>query len=119
MDACVNKPDDIESLLKQMDEDVNILTLVGGTLADGREHYAYVSIPPSKYEAFRAAEAKGNYNLADFGKILFHADGREPSAQVMKDMEEKYGANHRFEEELETMTKRIESAISGNQSGNS
>lgn len=102
---------DPESLLKQIDEDVNILVLVSGELSDGSAHYAYASIPPSQYDAFKAAEAKGNYDLAHFGKILAHGAGHEPPASVIKEMEEKYGANHKFEEELEAMTGRIEAAL--------
>jgi superoxide dismutase len=102
---------DLQKMLEQIDEDVQILTLVVGQLADGRDHYAYVSIPPSKYEAFKAAEAKGNYNIAEFGKILHHANGREPTAAVKKEMEEKYGADHCFEENLQAMEKRIAAAL--------
>lgn len=99
-----------EDILKQMDEDVQILTLVTGTLADGSAHYAYISIPPSKYMAFKQAEAKGNYNLRDYGKVLHHAKGR-PSAAVQKQMEEQYGANHRFEEEIEEMMAKMRAAL--------
>jgi hypothetical protein len=105
---------DLQNLLEQIDEDIKILMLISGELADGSKHYAYVSIPPSKYDAFKAAEAKGNYNLAEFGEILFHGEGKEPSANVQKEMAEKYGADHRFEEELEAMTKRIAEALKSN-----
>ncbi len=99
-----------EELLKQMDEDIQILTLVQGTLTDGTEHYAYVSIPPSKYAAFKQAEAKGNYNLHDYGKVLHHGKGR-PSAAVQKQMEEEHGASHRFEEEFNEMVAKMQAAL--------
>jgi hypothetical protein len=99
-----------EEILWQMDEDVQILTLVQGTLADGGAHYAYVSIPPSKYMAFKQAEAKGNYNLRDFGKVLHHAKGK-PSAEVQKQMAEQYGADHRFEEEINAMVAKMQAAL--------
>lgn len=89
-----------EELLKMMDEDIGILVLVQGTLPDGSEHYAYASIPPSKYMFFKEAEAKGNYDLGKFGKILAHGKGKNPPADVEKRMKDEYGANHRFEEEL-------------------
>ena len=92
-----------DELLKLMDEDVQILTLVQGTLEDGSPHYAYVSIPPSRYQAFKTAEAAGSYNLALFGKILAHGKGKEPPADVQKRMVEEYGANHHFEEDLDRM----------------
>ena len=99
-----------EELLKQMDEDVQILTLVTGTLEDGSAHYAYISIPPSKYIAFKQAEAKGNYNLRDYGKVLHHGKGHSTAA-VQKQMEEQYGANHHFEEELEEMMAKMQAAL--------
>ena len=96
-------PDTVQDLLRQMDEEVQILVLVTGTLSDGSEHYAYASIPPSKYQAFKAAEAKGNYDLAAFGNILRHGEGKTPPADVMQEMEEQHGADHMFEAELEAM----------------
>jgi len=83
-----------------MDADIAILVLVQGTLTDGTSHYAYVSIPPSRYMMFKEAEASGNYNLAEFGKILMHGKGKEPPHDVQKQMETEYGANHCFEEQL-------------------
>src|SRR5262245_3045997 len=100
-------PKDAEAILKQMDEDVGILVLVQGTLPDGSAHYAYASVPPSRYMAFKEAEAKGNYDLAQFGNILAHGKGKEPPADVRARMEQEYGANHRFEEELEAWTKTL------------
>lgn len=89
-----------EELLKLMDNDIGILTLVQGTLAGGKPHYAYVSIPPSRYAAFKTSEAAGNYDLAQFGKILAHGEGKTPPADVQKRMQDEYGANHHFEEDL-------------------
>jgi hypothetical protein len=93
-------PQDAEKILKQMDEDVGILVLVQGTLADGSAHYAYAAVPPSRYMAFKEAEAAGNYDLATFGKILAHGAGKTPPPEVEKRMAEEYGANHRFEEDM-------------------
>lgn len=89
-----------EAELKEADENVDILVLTSGTLADGGDFYAYVAIPPSKYQAFLEAEQAGNYNLAEFGEILASGDTLEPPAEVAKEMEEKYGANPNFEEEF-------------------
>jgi hypothetical protein len=89
-----------EELLKLMDEDIGILMLIEGLLPDGSAHWAYASIPPSRYVAFKEAEVKGNYNLAEFGKILAHGAGKTPPSDVEKRMKDEYGANHKFEEEL-------------------
>ncbi len=104
-------PEEAEELLKKMDEDVGILVLVQGTLPDGKSHYAYASIPPSKYMAFKEAEAAGNYDLADFGKILAHGEGVEPPSDVVKRMADEHGASHTFEEDFEAWLAEIGRAV--------
>lgn len=89
-----------EDVAQKLDEGMGVLVLVSGTLTNGQTHYAYASIPPSKYVAFKEAEAAGHYNLADFGNILAHGEGEEPPTDVKQRMEEEYGANHYLEEEL-------------------
>jgi hypothetical protein len=97
-----------DELFRLMDEDVQILVLVQGTLADGSPHYAYVSIPPSRYQAFKEAEASGNYDLAAYGKILAHGAGKEPTSDVQSRMRQEYGANHRFEEEINQWIEQLQ-----------
>ena len=101
----LNVSDDV---MQQLDEGMGVLVLVSGTLKDGTDHYAYASMPPSKYTAFKEAEAIGNYNLAEYGKILTHGPGREPSAEVKQRMADEYGANHYLEEELAAMLTRLQ-----------
>lgn len=104
-------PEEAEALLKQMDADVGILVLVQGTLPDGSAYYAYASIPPSKYMAFKEAEAKGHYDLAQFGKILAHGKGTEPPPEVVKQMAEEHGASHTFEEDFEKWVAEFQRAV--------
>lgn len=94
-------PEDAEAMLKKMDEDVGILVLVQGTLPGGEAHYAYASIPPSRYMAFKEAESAGNYDLAQFGKILAHGPGKNPPPDVVKKMADEHGASLTFEEDFE------------------
>lgn len=86
---------------------MGILVLVSGTLKDGSAHYAYASIPPSKYNAFKKAEAAGSFKLEEYGKILAHGKGKEPSQEVKRRMEDEFGANHYFEEELNKLMDRL------------
>ncbi len=94
---------DFQEALRQIDEEVQLIVLVTGTLEDGSAHYAYASIPPSKYQAFKNAEAVGNYDLTEYGKILAHGEGLEPPEEVKKRMEDEHGADHMFEEQLQEM----------------
>lgn len=93
----------LEAFIRQLDETLQILLLVTGALQDGRTHYAYVSMPLSRYPAFRQAEAEGNYNLADFGEIIMHGDGEIPPESVRKQMEERYSKTHMLEAQFQTM----------------
>jgi len=86
--------------LEIADGHVGILVLTQGEKMDGSPFYAYLSIPPSKYQEFVKAEKRGNYRLRDFGQILKVGDVQEPPDEVKKEMEEKYGANHNFEEDV-------------------
>lgn len=94
-------PEDAEELLRKIDAEVGILVLVQGALPDGSGHYAYASIPPSKYLAFKEAEAAGNYDLAQYGKILAHGAGKNPPPDVVKKMADEHGASLTFEEDFE------------------
>lgn len=96
-----------DSDIEALDDEIGILLLISGTLKDGGEHYAYASIPLSKYEPFKKAEATGNYNLADYGKILTHGEGKEPSEEVKQRIEDEYGANHHFERDAELLMARM------------
>jgi alpha/beta superfamily hydrolase len=104
-------PDLPEELAQKIDEDMGVLVLVSGTLVDGKSHYAYASIPPTKYHAFKAAQEAGNYDLSAFGEILAHGEGLNPPPHIRQKMEEDYGANHYFEEELEALMQKINEAI--------
>jgi len=102
---------DMNALFEQVDADLQILVLVSGELADGSAHYAYASIPPSKYAAFKEAEVRGNYDLGDFGTILRHGPGLNPPPDVERAMEEEYGTSHHFEEELLALGRQIEAEL--------
>lgn len=109
---------DWDALLKQVDEDLQILELVTGQLPDGSDHYAYVSIPPSKYAAFKEAQAAGQYDLAHYGIILRHGPGLTPPDDVQKEMAEIYGADHHFEEELRAMSEQLSAALASQNNEN-
>ncbi|MEZ5690369.1 MAG: hypothetical protein R3D71_01725 [Rickettsiales bacterium] len=97
-----------QNIFEEIDKNVRILTLITGTLEDGSEHWAYASIPFSKYQNFKEAEKKGNYDLADYGSILKHGVGKIPPENIIQEMKEEYGADHRFEEELEQIMRQID-----------
>lgn len=98
-------PEAFQRALTLLDEKVKILVLVTGTLIDGTSHYAYASIPLSRYKPFKIAEEKGDYNLAEYGTILTHGDGLTPPDDVKAKLEQEHGANHLFEAQLEQLVK--------------
>jgi hypothetical protein len=87
-------------------EEHAFITLVQGQI-DGKSYYAYARIPLSKYLAFKEAEEKGDYDLADFGEILEHGPGKNPPPEVKKRMIEKYKISENFEEEVIDAFKQI------------
>jgi hypothetical protein len=90
-----------QDILQDIDENIRILVLVTGVLEDGSAHWAYASVAFIQYEAFKAAEKQGNYDLSAYGRILEHGAGSEPSAEIIQKMKDEYGADHKFEQELE------------------
>lgn len=93
--------------LHTLDEKLSILVLVSGTLKNGESHYAYASIPPSHYPAFKEAQAAGSFKLEDFGSILTHGEGKEPPPEIKQRMTDEYGANHYFEQEMQQLLSRF------------
>ncbi len=84
-------------------EKLSVLVLVQGVLEDGQPHWAYASIPHDKYRAFKTAEATGTYDLHQFGTVAEHGNGLIPPENIRLEIEARYGASHRFEDELRHM----------------
>ena len=100
-------PPSREELL-EADEEVGIVQLVTGKTGKGEDFYAYISVMPSKFEEFMLiSRAKEAMNLPEFGEVLESGFGTEPSAEVKKMMEEKYGVDHDY---LNTLKKQVEEA---------
>lgn len=93
--------DDLENTLGNVDEAIGIITLVTGTTEDGREFWAYLSVPPSKYQAFEEAQKSGQYILTEFGDILKHGSGSAPPPEAVREMADAYGIDPDLELHLE------------------
>ena len=96
-----------------VDSSVSIIALVQGKTRQGRDFWAYVAIPPSKFQAFKAAEAAGNYRLDDWGRILQHGFARQPPHWVREEMKTAYGARDSFEADIDTLAKQERGPRSG------
>lgn len=81
-------------------KDDHIVLLVTGTRDNDEPFWAYLSLSPLRYYDFKAAEARGNYNLKDFGDIIEHGKGKNPPADIAKKMKDQYGLDDDFEEKL-------------------
>lgn len=106
--------DEQTDIFKDIDEQLRIIVLVTGALEDGTSQWAYASIPLTKYEAFKAAQDKGHYDLGDYGIILEHGSGKEPPAAIIQKMKDEHGADHKFEEELDAMIKNFNALLGKN-----
>ena len=87
----------LDELLEEADKSVEMLVLVTGQRQDGRDFWAYAAIPPSKYTAFTEAEAKGNYRLNDYGRVLTSGDGQRPPSGLEQQLREKFNLSTDFE----------------------
>ncbi|MEZ5690726.1 MAG: hypothetical protein R3D71_03545 [Rickettsiales bacterium] len=85
-----------------------IMILCRGNSSDGKPCWAYMCIKPSMAKSFKEARDKGNLNLEEFGTIIEHGDGQEPSEEVKHRMETEYGMNHNYENDLLRAIENIE-----------
>ncbi len=85
--------------LLEADNQISILVFSKGEMDNGDPYWAYIMVPPSKYVPMKQAEASGNgFDLEEFGKIITYGIGaNDPPEEVVKEMQEKYGANAEFE----------------------
>jgi len=95
--------------IQKLADTLGIITLVSGETASGARFWAYLSVPPSKYDEFLAVQERGDYNLTDWGDILRYGEGESPSPDIMAEMEEDYGINH----QLEGMVKDLYQSLLG------
>ena len=77
--------------LDQADKEIGIVTMVNGTMESGEDFYAYMSVYPSRLEAFIKAQEEGGYLLTDFGDILMQGFGKIPPPGIVRLVEERYG----------------------------
>ncbi len=73
-----------------------IIMLLYGKMDHGGPFWCYVAIKPSKFEAFKAAEAAGSidlYNFETYGEVVVSAEGQTPPEEVTLKVAELYGAD--------------------------
>lgn len=81
-------------------KDDHIVLLVTGMRDNDDPFWAYLSLSPLRYYEFKAAEARGNYDLKEFGDILAHGIGHTPPADIVQKMKDQYGLDEDFEKNL-------------------
>jgi|TARA_B100000212_G_C27161736_1_gene442049 hypothetical protein len=101
-----------DEILREMDEGLGIITLVSSEV-NGEKFWAYVDIPPSKYNDFLAAQkADAPYTLTDFGDVLKYGLGsHEPPADVVEEMKAEYGIDPDFQDKLKNDVERQMTAL--------
>lgn len=90
-----------EDYMKEMDDNLGIITLVCGQVND-EKFWAYLDVLPSKYEEFvKVQRSKQPYTLTDFGNVLKYGVGSyEPPEEAVEDMKAEYGIDPDFQENL-------------------
>lgn len=67
-----------------------VFTLVKSADAKGAPTFFYLAVQADKWDAFKLALKKGNFDAKDFGAVLY-SDYGQPTDLVQKTVEEYYG----------------------------
>ncbi|MBL1147326.1 MAG: hypothetical protein HND56_09300 [Pseudomonadota bacterium] len=98
---------------KQADEKYGLIEFCNGRDQNGRLYWAYLTLFPSKYREFKARAAAGeSFHLLDYGEELASGWGKHPPEHVKKELEEKYGLNHKTSLE-DDVRKQLEKTQTG------
>lgn len=90
------------------DEEFGIVEFCSGKDGNDRPVYCYVSIPPSKYEAYFDMVASGApFDPATFGTIIKSGEGKAPAKDIRLEMERVYNISHNFESTIEEKLQRL------------
>jgi hypothetical protein len=81
-------------------ETVVCVLLVRGENPDGDPVFAYVAVRADRLDAFMEAQQSGTFYPEDYGVIIESGEG-EPSAEIVRKMEEDYGFDHKNQLNLE------------------
>lgn len=94
---------------EDVDTACGIIDLCTGTTDTGKEFYAYVSIPPSKYAAYRAKQLRQEeMDLEEFGEVIHSGWGTSPPPDIMAEMEHIYHVIHTLEDQMrEAVNKKL------------
>lgn len=78
------------------DELSRVIMLLYGEMDHGGPFWCYVAIKPTRFDAFKVAEANGSIDLYDFdefGEVIVSAEGAQPPDEVTEKVAEIYGAD--------------------------
>ena len=85
-----------------------IMILCRGIGIDGKSCWAYMCIKPSMAKSFKDAREKGAFDIEDYGTVIEHGEGVNPSDDIKRRMEREYGMNHSYEDDLLSAVERIQ-----------
>jgi len=84
------------------DESAAIVVLSKGTQANGAPYWAYMAIPPSKYQEFhRLSKERQAFNLEEYGEVIICGCDKEPPAAAKEQMKAEYDFDEEFSKKLE------------------
>lgn len=82
-------------------DEVRVANLCKGTRPDGSKFFVYILMTYRQCEALHAAVQKGGaVDFEDYGEIIGHGEGHEPSEELMRQLEKQYDLDHNFEEKI-------------------
>lgn len=102
----------LHEVSEQISGEVGILEFFIAYDENDRPIYAYMSVLPSKYEAYlQAHKSNEKINFEDYGTVLATGWGKTPPEDVRRKMEVEHGVNHSLSEEIGVDVKNLLSTI--------
>lgn len=93
--------------MMEEDEAPSTIMLITGEDVDSNPQWVYARIPAENYLAFKEAEAKGNYDVTQYGEVLRFGTGVTPPDSIKKEMAELYDCDEQFEDKLMQMFEEV------------
>tara|TARA_B100001971_G_C17959739_1_gene416808 strand:+ start:91 stop:414 length:324 start_codon:yes stop_codon:yes gene_type:complete len=101
-----------KELKNTINNEIGYIVLISGTDENSEDIWCYASIEPSKFKAFKEAEESGEFEVEEYGEVLFTGKGTTPPPEIEQKMRDEFGADDEFEDNVGQVIKKLSREIS-------